>query len=399
MVYRSIREFNKQCYVVARNNIEEAMSQGKNLTYYSSSSSTSDTKYQWSFYPPDTTSQLMLNAYNGIIYTGDNYDRLTIEPSKYWFKSSQKGIETDCAVAAKDLYEKIESDFSSSETHQDSVKTVFNFTSLFNPGLTQALVKHDLIIAIYESALKHSGSSQTKWQSGSNSEYSNSVPSIMTMLEEYSKGESGQTFSNALSTTLVALGSMLTDVQESAKSVSATLIIPLMVVVFQLLLCAFLPLLIVISGFKPQVVYSWILLYFAVTLVPFWTNFGVQMETLLLSLASYNETVWSTNLNGSNPTGPLIHVLGTAASMFVYIIPMTWVVLVQIVGNIGASALVNAMSGSTDPGQTGTQLMADSAGATAKIAGGKAAKAYKSWKNEQSKKAGSGGSGDDWDFM
>lgn len=357
----SIREFNKQCYLPTRNDVIKAMSEGKLLR-----NSNTNNKYAWSFYPPNsavaTGVKLMLDAYDGYIIEGAPGSKKQMEPSSTWISDTYKGVTTDCDVLAQELYNKISTDIdnSSSSTVKNATSALTGFVSLFNnnTGTTALMVKHDLIMAVYENAGRVQKEDRN-FQAASRKQFSNSVPTVTTQPTDSERDSENFSLSadNGMSTMLVALGSFFTDITEDAKSLGATMVIPLMVVVFQVLLCAFLPMVGLLSGFKPKVIYSWILAYFSVTLIPFWLNFAVQLQTILLSLGSYNEYKSSIDTGVADTTFTSTHLLGTTANMFVYVIPMVWIVLVQIVGNIGASVVTNALSGSTQAGQAGAKQL------------------------------------------
>ena len=101
--------------------------------------------------------------------------------------------------------------------------------------------------------------------------------------------------------------------------------------------------------------YNWILLYFAISLVPFWLALSLQLETLLLSMADYSESIDVHIDNIMEQNGVNIYLVSSTAATFIYLIPTVWVMLVQIIGNISGSAFMNMVAGAAVVGQSGAQ--------------------------------------------
>ena len=376
----SINAFNNQCFLPVRREILKKMSEGEELKNQDEIFN----KYAWHFHEPDTVItgelKLMKDAYAGSIVKANPQSSFRMKPGSTWIESSQQSKEVDCYTLANTLYEAIKADISSSsiERTQTSIATVSTYFQTFisNEALATAMATDDLILAVYENSIYPK---DTLYGGASVKTFANSIPDVIRQgrtsdAQDNKVATKSEIEGSSFATSLVALGAFFTDLKEGAKSMAATMVVPLMVVVFQLLLCAFLPLVGLLSGFKPKVMYSWILLYFAVTLVPFWLNFAVQLQSILMSLSSFSEFSNAVATNTTDTTFTSTHLMNATANLFVYIVPMVWMILVQIVGNIGASVVNSAISSSTDGGAKGAEYAEGTAQGLGKLAAKNSAK-------------------------
>ncbi len=367
-VYRSIVAFNNQCYLPAKTNIREAMASNMSLRY------TQDNLNGWAFYPPsyDGNALLMTSAYDGTYIQGSNTSKISIDTPNTWYDSATRNAILDCKVAGQKLYDKIEDDLVTRPNFTENSAKVLDYASIFNASLQPAQVKHDLVVAVYQNALSTEGSSQSKWLDmeterkkagwsifGLSLPSLDSQPSIIEDIAEHSWGGTDSSVMRSVSNTIVSIGSVATNIFESSKSHAVVLILPLMVIIVQCILVVVLPILTVISGYSYKFLFNWCLLYFSVSLVPFWLNFGMLMETLMLSMSDYSDSLIAHAMNlydgGADAYKP--YLVSTTSAMFVYLIPIIWIMLVQIVGNVAGSAFMTVVAGAAVVGQQGAELV------------------------------------------
>ncbi|MGR5296964.1 hypothetical protein ACPV5U_19115 [Vibrio mediterranei] len=367
-VYRSIVAFNNQCYLPAKTNIREAMATNTPLRY------TQDNLNGWAFFPPsyDGNALLMTSAYDGSYLKGRSSSKISIDTPNTWYEQSTKNMTLDCKVAGQNLYDKIEADLVARPNFTDNAKKVLDYASIFNASLTHTQVKHDLVVAVYQNALSTQGSSQSKWldmeterKKAGWSVFGLSLPSIDSQssilddMADYRNEDTDRSVMRSLTNTIVSVGSLATNIYESSKSHAVVLMLPLMVIIVQCILVVALPILTVISGYSYKFLFNWCLLYFSVSLVPFWLNFGMLMETLMLSMSDYSDslTAHAMNLYQGGVDAYKPYLVSTTSSMFVYLIPIIWIMLVQIVGNVAGSAFMTIVAGAAVVGQQGAELV------------------------------------------
>ncbi|ANO35331.1 hypothetical protein A6E01_19145 (plasmid) [Vibrio breoganii] len=156
-------------------------------------------------------------------------------------------------------------------------------------------------------------------------------------------GSAGQ----ALKSGLLNVGGAYFAVKQSIISSGAMYLIPLGVSVIQSVILAMGALIIVLSGYKPKVVFSLALTYFTITLVPFWLNVGVYLQTILVSYGSQPDVE---SKYFSNEIIGYIFILGT---------PALWVAIMQTVGSAAAGGFASVASAANSIGENaiaGAQL-------------------------------------------
>lgn len=373
----SINSFNQRCYRVAHNKATDAQAENKTIN------AQTNTKYNWSFQQPDyaASSGIIDSAYKGTLVAGQVNDPLYMEVPDTWFDTSDRGNNVRCSILAENLYDEIEKDLRSDSEYDDDAERMLAFASMFNPSLTPAEVTHDMVIKVFENAVTQQRSQQSRWREGEKN-YTSIIgdfsrDEIDRARERLMSGEAfddvGQSAMNVVTETVVNLGGLITTMSESAKSYAVTLILPMIITIMQSVMLIALPILIVMSGYSWGFIYNWTLLYFSITMAPFWMNVGIQIETILLSMSNYSDSLWSHAMNvassvesGYTNGKAEMYIIGGTAATFVYLTPIIWVMLVQIIGNIAGSAFMNMVSGAAIVGQTGADLAQNKAEETAK---------------------------------
>ncbi|EGR4213369.1 conjugal transfer protein TraG N-terminal domain-containing protein [Vibrio metoecus] len=360
-VFRSIHSFHKDCYAVAQTALHSAMAKSEPLLHSTNSRS------QWSFYPPAYAvgGGLMLSAYDGSYIKGKVLDEISMKVPDTWFDASQKGRTMACNTLAESLYKKIEADLSGGGAFQQDLKKLMDFARMTNPKVSEAEIVHDMVIRVYEGSLSGSASKDTQWKQASfvggfdlgflTPQLYESLSKNPNYLEDSFSDGNSSTLMQAFSSTMVTLGGMVTSLVEAPKSHAVSLLLPMIVTILQTILLIALPLLVVLSGYSFVFIFNWSLFYFAITLTPFWLNVGQQIETLLLSLINYSDSLASHALNVYEGSDRDMYLVTSIASTFVYMTPVVWVMLVQIIGNISASTFMNAVSSGAVVGQTGAE--------------------------------------------
>jgi hypothetical protein len=280
-----------------------------------------------------------------------------------WFDASIRGDNERCSVLADSLYNKLESDMRAYPGYSDNESKVLAYTQMFNARATAATVRHDLVNIIFDNAVNGDASQQLLWTDANtarNLSASLGMATPTTEGEQYLKNmeqfeNKDMNLMNSFSNVVVSIGSVFANIEESAKGLAVAMMLPTMVVMVKVVLLASFPLLVVISGYSGKFIYNWVLLYFAISLVPLWINIALQFETLLLSMADYSESVTVHLDNIMEQNGVNIYLLSSTASTFVYLLPTIWIMLVQIIGNIGGSAFMNMVAGAAVVGQSGSQ--------------------------------------------
>lgn len=359
--YLSAREFNEKCYTVAKNVIRRDLATNKEFKNPQDVSE----KNGWGFKPANWGSQLMMDVYDNVHLKagGDLSGVLTMEVPDTWFDATARGSNAKCSVLAESLYSKLESDMTSSSTYAENEKRVLAYTQMFNPKSTKETVKHDLVNIIFDNAVNGDASQQLLWsdaQTSKNVAASLGIATPTTEGEQYLKNmeqfeNKEMSIMNSFSNVVVSIGSVFANIEESAKGLAVAMMLPTMVVMTKVVLLGSFPLLVVISGFSGKFIYNWILLYFAISLVPFWINVALQFETMLLSMSDYSESITVHLDNIMEQNGVNIYLVSSTAATFVYLLPTIWIMLIQIIGNVGGSAFMNMVAGAAVVGQTGSQ--------------------------------------------
>lgn len=383
----SINSFNQRCYRVAHNKATEAQAANKPLN------AQTNTKYNWSFQQPDyaASSGIINSAYSGTLIAGEVNDPLYMEVPDTWFDPINRGENIRCATLAEDLYNKIEQDLRSDSEHEEDTERMLAFASMFNPSLSSAEVTHDMVITVFDNAVAKKTSQDSRWKEGANKGSqtigntninrdnlekvmdATGYGDVFTIVESALDDASPM---DAVTETVVNFGGLITTMSESAKSYAVTLILPMIIIIMQAVMLIALPILMVMSGYSWGFLYNWTLLYFSITLAPFWMNVGIQIETILLSMSNYSDSLWSHALNTVSQSNTDMYIVGGTAATFVYLTPIIWVMLVQIIGNIAGSMFMNMVSGAAIVGQTGADLAQDKAEETAKKTYGAIKDAY-----------------------
>ncbi|MDF9399158.1 conjugal transfer protein TraG N-terminal domain-containing protein [Vibrio sp. 1180_3] len=369
-VYRSIVAFENQCHSLAVSDAREALAQQKTIRV------SSDNLNGWSFYPPpfDSEASLMLTAYDGMLIPGEGKAPITITIPNTWFEQSKVGQTMNCSLAGKDLYKKIEDDVLAQDNFTEHAEKMLSYVKLFNGKATASHVKHDLIMVVYNDALKNGSN---KWDtpsksSGDNSIFGFSIPTIAptnigiinNFISEITTGnnrsieETNTSVTQSITNAMVTIGAIYSNLVESGKAHAVALIGPLLVVMVQTILIGALPILTVLSGYSGKFLYNWVLLYFSISLTPFWLNLATHLETILLSLSDYSESIVTHASNIKSGTDMQMYLIATTSAMFVYIIPIIWIMLVQMVGNIAGSSFMTLIAGAAVVGQTGGEALA-----------------------------------------
>jgi hypothetical protein len=365
-VYQSIMEFDQQCFSIAKNNLKEAIGKKDaikpNVNYGDQTG--------WTFYPRYTSSPVITQVYENLyLNSPQTINSMQMEVTNNWFNSSVRGTTQKCSDMAESLYEKIEEDMTSYSDFDDKLEKLKAYTKMFNPNATDASLKHDLVNITYNNAVSGDPSRELLFSEASPersgfSLFGTSTPTqqweqLKVDLESFGEKSESDNFSlmRSFSNVVVGVGSLFANVEETAKSLAVVMIIPSMMIMVKVVLLGSLPVLFVLSGFNVKFLYNWILLYFSVSLVPYWVNVGLQLETILLSMADYNESISKhiSNLTDLTLEGSNLYLISATASTFVYMLPVLWVVLVQMVGNVAGSIFMNLVAGAAIAGQAGAQ--------------------------------------------
>lgn len=369
-VYESIKAFDHGCYSVAKGNARAALARNEQFLV-------DPQKLEgWAFHPAPWAEPLMTAVYDNNYIKGKVTGRgkLYLEAPNTWFNSAQRGKTLKCSTLAKDLYNKIESDMMKYEDFNENEKKILNYTKLFNAKAGQALIRHDLVNAIYASATSGGGASKTRWlDAESNSFFSSWFGSSTAEKEAWDEGiakfnnklEGDFNLMSSASNVMVGVGSLFADITESAKGHAVTMILPIMIVMSKAVLITALPLLTVISGYSFKFIYHWCLLYFAISLVPFWLSVGMHLETMLLSMSDYQASIIQQAGDIVSGNGVDVFLISSTAATFKYLIPVIWIMLVQMIGNISGSSFMNMVAGAAVAGQSGASVAIERAGKTA----------------------------------
>lgn len=356
-IYKSIQLFHRQCYLPTLAAIQEA--QSKSTLQHS----TTD-KYSWAFYHSSSLdgSALVMDAYDGDIVSGQSGDKRYITVPDYWFDSDDAETTIACSSAASALYKQMAGDLLS-----DDITKLVSYGSLFSSSVTQAVVTYELVLAEYQNVVAGLGTSQqTQWKSANEYggyswyrkiPYSQAMFGTLNSTGTTSDGKYKENVEGGwISNLMLHLGSLWTGVVESEKAHAIALIAPLVVVIVQMVLTIFMSLGCLISGFSWKFVYHWSLLYFSVTMVPYFLNLGILLDSILSSLA--DSSLASKSLENLSVGGGISSLLVTStASTFTYVIPIIWLLLVQVAGAFAAAAMAGILEGLGESGAIGAQTV------------------------------------------
>lgn len=366
-VYRSILSFDEQCYNIAQTNIHKAMAEGEVLR-----SSTSNSQ-GWHFWPPSyaVDNDLMRQAYQGFLLYDRNMSPINMTVPNHWFNNDVKGQTLSCDELAESLYRKIERDMESSDTYAQDMNRLLSFSQLTNPSASEPVIKHDMILSVYMSALNERGSKESEWTEKKESSFS--ARSLQTGLRnmlaytevgqalnftenayEHATDKSSSTL-DIVSKHIVELGGVVTSMVETPKSHASVMMMPIIITLMQTILLVALPLVVVISGYSFKVIFNWTVFYFSVTMAQFWLALGGQVETLLLALLNRGGSVMDsiTALVSQSDS----YLVTSIAATFVYMTPVIWIMIVQILANISATSMMNAVASSAVVGQVGAESL------------------------------------------
>lgn len=398
-LYRSAQSFDQKCFKVAQTKAQTALAQNELLRH------PTNNKYGWTFHAPDFASnaQLMESVYDGSYIQEKKYSAMTMDVPDVWFNTQLKGQTADCSALAEDLYEKIEQDVRATDDFAENLEKLQNFASIMNPKVTDSEIVHDMVVKVYESTLTHKPTQAAGWSEAEDNKgwnlgslFSWQATHFANNVHKWQASNEDFNLMNTVGSWMVTLGAVGTTISESAKSYAVALMLPLIVVIIQCVLQISLPILTVISGLSYKFLFNWFLLYFSVTLVPFWLNIGLQIETLLLSLSNYSDSLLSHAMNVRDGIDMETYLVSSTSATFVYLVPVIWVMLVQIIGNIAASSFMNAVAGAAIVGQTGADVMGDGANKVADAAGdslGKYLRGKQSWGTPNTNWSPEGGGG------
>lgn len=367
-VYRSILSFDEQCYNIAQTNIHKAMAEGEVLR-----SSTSNVQ-GWHFWPPNyaVDNELMRQAYQGFHLYDRNVNPINMTVPNHWFNHDVKGKTLSCDELAESLYRKIERDMEESDSYAEDISRLLSFSQLTNPSTSESIIKHDMILSVYMSALNERGSKESQWAEERESSFNarslytglknalmyssigQAVSSSQSAYEHFTNKEGPSTL-DVVSRQIVALGGLLTSMTETPKSHAAVMMMPIIITLMQTILLVALPLVAVISGYSFKVIFNWSVFYFSVTMSQFWLALGGQVETLLLALLNRGTSLLDHAAVVFQPGMSDSYLVTSIAATFVYMTPVIWIMIVQILANISATTMMNAVASSAVVGQVGAE--------------------------------------------
>lgn len=349
VLLESIKAFNNQCYIPALANVKSEQQKGNPLKYI-------DSADQATSGLPDNQNQVfrffstfMLNAYQGDIANERGSGASTINPNltiatgENWYNTSQRNSKLMCSSVANSLKDEIKQDLYSDSDYANKRKKIKNFVSLYYPA-TDSDIDNEMISVMFQNVVSSiTGSRETSFKEARQFATSEFLAQSFPNLEK-----SGQYIMNAggdvdragkgFIDSLIFFGGMYKSVEETAKAHAAQLVMPSMVIVALAIIIASIPVISLLSGYSIQVMYQILLFYFGISLVPYWLNVGIMFQTMLSALV---------------PDGPLSNnffALVVVGHYIIYMTPLIWLFLFQVLGTMAGSLLVNALGASTGMG-------------------------------------------------
>lgn len=352
-VYKSIEYFHNKCYLVAKNLAHDAISTGKTLIH------PTDNKYAWSFKRPSfaPNAGLIEGVYDGYYIHGENKGTLTMEVPSIWFdKTKPVGKHQNCSAMANSLYNKIQDDLTTDSSYNDDLAALSSFLNMFN-NASPTEIRHDMTVNVYENVVNGVITANKEEAAFKQAERLKSWGFGTSIIPKKAleQAEDTESFAQKYFSTVVSIGAIKQTIFETAKAKAVVVILPMLITVFQAVLIAALPALIVLSGGSAKFIFHWSLFYFSITFSAFFLNVGIQLESLLLSLANYSSSLLAHTMNNDSAGVENAYLVSAAAATFVYLIPVIWVMLVQIIGNISASSFMNAVAGGAMVGDAGAK--------------------------------------------
>lgn len=362
-VYLSIQSFHEQCYNPAKTIIHKAIADSETLR-----SDVSRIR-GWDFWPPsyDVGSELMRQTYHGEYLYDRNVNPITMDVPSHWFNNDISGKNLLCYDMAKSLYDKIERDIEDSEHYETDKNRFLAFAQLTNELIDESVIKHDMIMNVYSSVFTPKQEGEARWEAERKAS-SSFIPSFLSSYFDKRAKEQQELlhemgalnslgYLDALSLSVVKQGAIATSIVESAKGHAVVLMMPIIITLLQTVLMMALPIIAVMTSYSMKVIYHWSVFYFAITMSQFWITVGTQIETLLLSLLSTSHSVIerSSDVLGNGYSESLL--VTSIAYSFVYITPIVWVMMIQIVAQVSAIAMTGAIGSAANIGGSGAQVI------------------------------------------
>ncbi|WP_210467408.1 hypothetical protein [Vibrio crassostreae] len=160
---------------------------------------------------------------------------------------------------------------------------------------------------------------------------------------------------------MVYLGGIWGDMVKAIETMTYIRMAPSLVSVIQGFMMASLPLIMLLSGYSAKVLMMYFIAYFGISLVPFFINFGVMIETILTRLIiSENNLIPIRN----GAAEAIIDYAGTASIMFLV---AGWLSMLQMLGVRVSAMLDAATDSSAKTGQRGGMMLEQSLNSTGKL--------------------------------
>lgn len=132
---------------------------------------------------------------------------------------------------------------------------------------------------------------------------------------------------------LAFFGAMWSNLSKSIENMTYIRITPVLVTITQGAILAFGGIILLLSGYNSRALLHLLILYFALSLVPFFMNVGMIFDTVITGLVENK----SNGLNITNTT--VIEIVNYAATSVVYLCPLAWMTFMQLLGVHAGHAL------------------------------------------------------------
>ncbi|EMY6611068.1 hypothetical protein [Vibrio sp. SCSIO 43155] len=152
---------------------------------------------------------------------------------------------------------------------------------------------------------------------------------------------------------LVYFGSAWGNLIKTVEQATYIRLAPALISVVQGIILAMMPIVMFLSGFSPKILMQICLAYFAISLIPFWINFGLMVETILSGLVESKGQLLPIE---TSTASQIVDYAGTLSIIFLC---TGWLTLFQMLGVRIVGMMDTANSASTGAGQ-GANMMLNS---------------------------------------
>lgn len=292
----------------------------------------------------------MLDAYRGRISTRstgafESHPNLTIATGDNWYSSSQRNSTQSCYAVAKELDNAMGQDLESQQGYSGKKQKILKYVQMYQPTASSSDIDNELVKVMYQNVTGGvSGSREESFKEAKQSRINGGMgvntPSLERSLNYAADvATSNEAAGNFFIDSLVYVGSFFKTIEETTKAHAALIVMPTLVVLAMGIIIACIPILSLMSGYSIQAMYQVLLMYFGLSLVPYWLNVGLLIQSIMGGM-----------VEGQNLTSAWFGI-EMLSQYITYMAPIIWLILFQVLGTLVGSAMANMLQSSTGAGE------------------------------------------------